>query len=169
MDAAPTAPPPLDSWQPWFDRHHAALLLLARQFLPPPDAEDAVQNGFIKFWNARHKARDPVAFLFTCVRSAALDLRRAALARRRRESVAPPALLLLQSPAEKDERRRMIEAALQRLPLDQREILILKIWSDLTFAQIASALGLSPNTAASRYRYALEKLQSLLPAEARHD
>ena len=45
------------------------------------------------------------------------------------------------------------------LPAEQREVLALKIDGDLTFAEIAEVLGVSANTAASRYRYALEKLR----------
>ena len=49
--------------------------------------------------------------------------------------------------------------AVGRLPNEQREVLVMKIWNDLTFAEIASALGISQNTAASRYRYALAALK----------
>ena len=55
-----------------------------------------------------------------------------------------------------------IEAALQRLPAEQREVLVLKIWNELTFEQIAETLGIPPNTAASRYRYALAALRKEL-------
>jgi RNA polymerase sigma-70 factor (ECF subfamily) len=48
------------------------------------------------------------------------------------------------------------------LPEDQRAVVHLKIWEDMTFAQIGETLGLPANTAASRYRYALEKLEALL-------
>jgi DNA-directed RNA polymerase specialized sigma24 family protein len=46
-------------WQDWFDRHQAAILLFARQFLASvPDAEDAVQQGFIQFWKSQANAPD---------------------------------------------------------------------------------------------------------------
>jgi RNA polymerase sigma-70 factor (ECF subfamily) len=48
------------------------------------------------------------------------------------------------------------------LPHDQREVLVLKIWNELTFNEIAGALGISQNTAASRYRYALANLKKSL-------
>jgi len=38
-------------------------------------------------------------------------------------------------------------------------VLVMKIWDELTFAEIGQALGISPNTAASRYRYALAALK----------
>ena len=52
--------------------------------------------------------------------------------------------------------------ALARLPVLQREVLVLKIWQELTFDQIGAALGIPPNTAASRYRYALIALRKQL-------
>ena len=55
-----------------------------------------------------------------------------------------------------------MEAAIGRLPPAQREILVLKIWGELTFEQIAAQLDLSPNTAASRYRYAITALRKEL-------
>jgi len=48
------------------------------------------------------------------------------------------------------------------LPHDQREVLVLKIWNELTFSEIGDALGISQNTAASRYRYALAHLKKSL-------
>ena len=67
-----------------------------------------------------------------------------------------------QEHAASDERRRLIEAALGRLPVAQREVLVMKIWGGLTFPQIAAALDIPPDTAASRYRYALAKLREEL-------
>ena len=61
-----------------------------------------------------------------------------------------------------DETQRMLAAAVDRLPHDQREVLVMKIWNELTFAEIATALEISQNTAASRYRYALATLKKTL-------
>ncbi len=158
-----------DAWRQWLSRHQAALLLLARQYVPTAsEAQDAVQDGFLRFWTARHRAADQAAYLFACVRSAALDLRRSRLARHKREAAVAgePALT---GPPELDDRRLLIEAALAQLPEDQREVIVMKIWSNLTFAQIAAALAISPNTAASRYRYAMLRLQTLLSPEVTHD
>jgi len=63
-----------------------------------------------------------------------------------------------------DESQRALVAALDLLPRKQREVLVMKIWNELTFAEIASALEISQNTAASRYRYALAALKKNLPA-----
>jgi RNA polymerase sigma-70 factor (ECF subfamily) len=69
---------------------------------------------------------------------------------------------------ESDDRRVAIEDALQRIPPEQREVLVLKIWGELTFEQIGTELALSPNTAASRYRYALAALRQELAAADCH-
>ena len=58
-----------------------------------------------------------------------------------------------------DDSQRQLVAALDHLPRDQREVLVMKIWNELTFAEIGQALEISQNTAASRYRYALAALK----------
>ena len=58
---------------------------------------------------------------------------------------------------------------MNRLPKEQSEVLILKIWGDLTFDEIARTLDLSSNTVASRYRYALQKLKDSVPQELEND
>jgi RNA polymerase sigma-70 factor (ECF subfamily) len=68
-----------------------------------------------------------------------------------------------ESPALDDyEVRRSIRLAVEKLPPNQSEVVVLKIWEGMTFLEIAEVLGESPNTVASRYRYALEKLTRLL-------
>jgi len=154
------------SWQEWYDQYHRPLLLFARQIVASPsDAEDALQQGFVRFWKSRQSARDSVAYLFACVRSAALDARCARLSRQRHESQAAAQTPLLAGPPDLEDRRALLEAAIAQLPADQREVLVLKLWSDLTFAQIAEALAIPTGTAASRYRYALERLHTLLSPE----
>ena len=54
------------------------------------------------------------------------------------------------------------EVALAGLPVEQREVVVLKIYEGFTFAQIGELTEVSPNTAASRYRYALAKLEEKL-------
>jgi RNA polymerase sigma-70 factor (ECF subfamily) len=63
---------------------------------------------------------------------------------------------------EQDERAAQIEQALKTLPDYYQEVITLKIWGDLTFEEIAETLDIPMNTAASRYRYALEKLRRTL-------
>jgi len=68
-----------------------------------------------------------------------------------------------------DERRVAIEAALARLPADQRDVLVLKIWGERTFEHIGVMLALSPLTAASRYRSALKALRRELSSVEYHE
>ena len=58
-----------------------------------------------------------------------------------------------------------VEAAVKSLPQKFREVVTLKIWGELTFAQIAETLDIPMNTAASRYRYGLEHLRSKLSSK----
>jgi len=159
-------------WESWFDATAPALVLFARQWTDShADAEDVVQEAFVRFWRAgRHAAEDPKAYLFASVKRAALDARRGRLRRRRREAEAGrdrrPNEPVFESALERDEWRAGVEAALATLPEGQREVLVLKVWGGLTFPQIAAVLGVPPNTAASRHRYALEALRRRLAEEA---
>jgi RNA polymerase sigma-70 factor (ECF subfamily) len=160
-----------EAWRQWLRQHGAALFLFARQWTANhADAEDAVQMGFLKFWQWRSRAADQLAYLYSCVRSAALDQGRTDRRRSAREkSAAHGEELTFDFPVERGQRQEMIEAALGQLPADQREVVVLKIWAGLTFAQIADALNIPLNTAASRYRYALIRLEKELSEEVAHD
>jgi RNA polymerase sigma-70 factor (ECF subfamily) len=157
-----------DRWRQWLDRHGPALVLFARQWSATrADAEDAVQNGFLRFWKSRNTAREPVPYLYACVRTAAMDLGRGERRRDRYENAIEPGgdVSAFEFPVERREREAAIEAALNQLPGDQREVVVMKIWGELTFAQIGQALGMPLSTAASRYRYALARLEQELSEE----
>jgi len=143
------------------------MVLFARQWsATQADAEDAAQNGFLKFWRTRSRAKDELAYLYACVRSAAMDLGRGDRRRNAREiNSAKPDESAFEPSLERSERQAAIEAALNQLPGDQREVVVMKIWGGLTFAQIAEALGVPLNTAAARYRYAIAKLETELSEE----
>ena len=161
-----------DQWTDWLDRHGAALVLFARQWVSSrADAEDIVQEAFVRFWRSRQRAMDPTAYLYACVKRGVLDWRRGRTRRSRRERVAarPEVQSSFDGPLEQAERRNAIDLALLALPEDQREVLVMKIWGGLSFPQIAEALRISPNTAASRYRYALAKLREQLAEDSIHE
>ena len=61
---------------------------------------------------------------------------------------------------EREETHREVWAALRTLAGEQAEVVVLKIWEEMTFAEIGQILDTSPNTAASRYQYALGKIDS---------
>ena len=157
-----------DQWKQWLDRHGSAMLLLARQWAASQsDAEDIVQEAFIRFWRSRERVSEPTGYLFACVKHVALDWQRGRRRQVRREAgvARPESESMFVAPIEQDERRSAIEAALRSLPENQAEVLVLRIWGELTFPQIAAALGTPENTAASRYRYALARLREQLAEE----
>jgi RNA polymerase sigma-70 factor (ECF subfamily) len=108
-----------------------------------------------------------VPYLYACVKRGALDWQRGRRRQTRREQAAarPEAEPRFEGPVEQDERRAAIEAALATLPAEQAEVLVMRIWGGLSVPQIAAALEISPNTAASRYRYALARLREQLAEE----
>jgi RNA polymerase sigma-70 factor (ECF subfamily) len=157
------------TWKDWLEAHGPKLLLCARQWTRSlADAEDVVQEAFVRYWrHQRHLPGDPQALLVTSIRRAALDHARRQARRSVREEKADGGLEERECtfdalPGDDDERRQEIEVALQRLPVVQREVLVLKIWNELTFEQIGAALEIPANTAASRYRYALAALRKEL-------
>lgn len=161
-----------DSWKNWFQRYGPKLLLCARQWTRSvSDAEDVVQEAFVRYWrNQRHLPGDPMALLITSARRAAIDLARRDQRRAQRDEAAAdgdPAPYF-QPGFEQGERQDAVEAALRRLPREQREVLMLKIWGELTFHQIAAELQIPANTAASRYRYAVTALRDQLTAADHH-
>ncbi|MBI2813895.1 MAG: sigma-70 family RNA polymerase sigma factor [Opitutae bacterium] len=157
------------TWKQWLEAHGPKLLLCARQWTRSfADAEDVVQEAFVRYWrHQRHLPGDPQALLVTSIRRAALDHARRQARRAAREEKADGGLeerdcAFEPQPGEDAGRRQEIEAALQRLPSVQREVLVLKIWNELTFGQIGATLEIPANTAASRYRYALAALRKEL-------
>lgn len=172
MSEPPIHPPCDGDWSGWLAEHGPRLLLAARQYLASlADAEDVVQEAFIRFWRTRDRAHDPLAYLYACVRTAALDRLKRDASRRKRDQAAAEARPASQPPlfvveAARRERQEQLEAALQTLPREQRSVLVMKLWGGLTFAQIAEVEAIPAATAASRYRYALEALRRVVPADA---
>ena len=156
-----------EDWKVCFSELGPGLLLFARNWVQSAaDAEDIVQEAFVRFWRRNQSPADR-GLLYAMVRSIALDLIRKDTRRARREatvvsesdqSVEPQFQI-------EDESQQALAMALARLPNDQREVLVMKVWNDLTFAEIGKALGVSQNTAASRYRYGLAALKKILPAQ----
>ena len=167
-DSVPTSA----DWRTWFETYGARLLLVARQWTrSAADAEDVVQEAFVRYWRGqRDLPGNPLPLLITSVRRSALDLIRRSDRRERREQshVDLHAEAWFEPNPEGDERANRLEEAVVQLPSEQREVLVLKIWGGLTFAEIAAQLELSPHTAASRYRYALAALRQSLSTLESH-
>lgn len=160
--------PDFDQGDDLLGRYGPELLLFARQWVDIyADAEDVVQDGFVRYWKKRRGVDDPAAYLFICVKSCALQWVRGEARRKRRELKAAECGGESQGMFElglvEDERRVAIEKALVDLPVEQREVVVLKLWSGLTFEQIGKVAGVSVNTAASRY--GLKALKGVLSKE----
>ncbi len=134
-----------ENWKVCFSQIAPGLLLFARQWTrSTADAEDVVQEAFVRFWRKQHNI-DNRSLLYATVRSIALDFLRRDSRRARRESaVFSESECGVQPEFEiENESQQELAAAVALLPNEQREVLIMKIWNDLTFAEIATVLGIS--------------------------
>jgi RNA polymerase sigma-70 factor, ECF subfamily len=154
---------------PIYDAHAPALFaFLLNLTRSEAEACDLVQDLFVKL--AKRPAllggvRELRPWLFRLAHRQMLDAyRRRAAHDRAVESAAREVELFAtaESDPEIDAFRAAVSRAMAELPGEQRAVVHLKIWEDLTFAQIAEALDIPANTAASRYRYAIDKLEALL-------
>jgi RNA polymerase sigma-70 factor (ECF subfamily) len=117
-------------------------------------AEDAVHEVFERLLRGDVVITGSAApYLYRAVRNAALNHRRT---QAREASVEGD---WLEGPHDGEDVAFELQSVLRELPEEQREIVILHIWGQMSFDEAASALGISPNTAASRYRYGLTKLR----------
>jgi RNA polymerase sigma-70 factor (ECF subfamily) len=152
-----------------YDKHaqplYAFLLNLTRD---EADTRDLLQDIFVKL--ARDPellagVRDERAFLVRLAHNAAIDLiRRRGTRDKTREQFAAEIISPFAPAGDPDEQtfRAALAGALAELPAEQRAVVHLKLWDGLTFEQIAGALDIPLNTAASRYRYGLDKLRERL-------
>ncbi len=121
-------------------------------------AEDVLQEVFLKLLQRDYVPDEPKPYLYKAVQHAALNALRAnrkttALTGTEPWFAAPHGDYLAEA---------ALQSGLQQLPLDQREVLVLHLWGGLSFAEIGAVLSISHNTAASRHRYALQKLRAML-------
>ena len=152
-------------WRRWLDEHARRLLLFARQqSRSPSDAEDLLQDALVEALDRTGRREPPpLPLVFATIRRRAIDRARSEDRRRLREETARPDVeAWFDTDAVDAETARMLEQAVKTLPAEQAEVVTLKIWGDLTFAEIAEVVGCPPNTAASRYRYGLETLRENL-------
>lgn len=160
MSAHPTE----DEWNSWLAENAGRFLLFARQQTRNShDAEDLLQEALIESWK-RAAGRPEPALVFTTIRRRAIDLARSTDRRARRELAADSEKQepYFTSAHEDREEALLLEKAIHHLPQNQREVLTLKFWGGLTFAEVASTLEIPAGTAASRYRLALEALRLTL-------
>lgn len=155
------------TWKAWLSENGPRLLLFARGWgKTREDAEDLVQEAVLRLWHHQAKSEGSppdLPLAFSTIRFCGLNLHRTDTRRRKREN---HILFLndfrdvwLDPVMEDDEDSERLRVAVEALSPKLREVVVMKIWGDLTFQQISETLAISPNTAASRYRYALEALE----------
>jgi RNA polymerase sigma-70 factor (ECF subfamily) len=144
--------------------HYLAVRLGSREA-----ADDVVQSAFLRAVKSRRRFRDvenPAAYVFQIARNEVLRA-----AKKRRvvlRALAADELFVTASTIELDqEDAEVVAAALSRLDADDREIIELKIFSGLTFREIAAITGMQQGTVATRYRRALESLRGWLAKQFR--
>ena len=152
-----------------YDEHAPALFaFLLNLTRNEADTRDLLQDIFIKLARSPdllRDVRDERSFLLRLAHNAAIDLMRRRTTRdQRNETFTVESLSPFASTADPDEQafRNALAEALGELPPDQRAVVHLKLWTGLTFEQIAATLEIPMNTAASRYRYGLDKMRDRL-------
>jgi RNA polymerase sigma-70 factor (ECF subfamily) len=148
----------------WFEAFYeakaAALVLYGRALgLGHGEAEDVLQETFLALMQKDEMPREPEHYCLRTFRNRALNYKRSLWRRLTRELESQRWFekTVSESPAE-----RAAMAQLATLPGEQREVIVLKIWNQCTFEEIGALLDISPNTAAGRYRYGLQKIKSQL-------
>ena len=129
-------------------------------------AEDLLQAVMLRVVRYRRKLAkvdNLRAWLFTLARN---EARRRHGKSRLPESDTVDPMLLTAPPDEEVEDGEALRRAVARLAPERHEVISLKIWQQLTFSEVGEVLGISRNTAASRYRYALEDLRGFLGGTA---
>jgi RNA polymerase sigma-70 factor (ECF subfamily) len=140
-----------------YERKAAELILYGRALgLSHNEAEDVLQETFLGLMQKPQIPLKPEHYCVRSFRNCALNYRRSLWRRLTRELEA--SRWFEKSPGESPAERAAMRC-LAELPLEQREVIVLKIWHHCTFDEIGELLDISPNTASGRYRYGLQKLK----------
>jgi RNA polymerase sigma factor (sigma-70 family) len=155
-----------------YEKHRDPLLIVAIALSHRTDvAEDAVHDVFVAF--AENLAGFELtgslkAYLATCVANRVRDLMR----RKRRTTIEPIPDGNVGSDRDEpsgriicNEELQMMNSALARLPSEQKEVIVLRMYGQLRFRAIAQSTGVSVNTVKGRYRYGINNLRSMLNGE----
>jgi RNA polymerase sigma-70 factor (ECF subfamily) len=140
-----------------YEAKAAELILYGRALgLSHGESEDVLQETFMALMRRDSPPDQPEHYCVRSFRNKALNYRRGLWRRLTREfeSIRWFEPSSAENPAESDAMER-----LTTLPADQREVIVLKIWHNYTFEEIGELLEISPNTAAGRYRYGIQKLK----------
>lgn len=143
-----------------YDAQAAALILYGRALgLSHGEAEDVLHEVFTALLRLDAAPLQPDHYLVRAFRNRAFNRKTSLWRRLTRELES--VRWFERSPTESP-REQAAMRCLQTLPPEQREVIVLKLWHDHTFEEIGALLEISPNTAAGRYRYGLQKLRACL-------
>ncbi len=161
-----------DSLRRIYEAHKDHLLTLARSLTGSRNAaEDIVHDVFVALAGSLPKRRVKTSlrgYLSVSVCNRVRDLARTEIRQRRDEAAvrrAPEDMTAPDACAAEIELTERLDGALEQVPLDQREVLLLRTQAGLSFKEIARHQGIPVNTAQGRYRYGIDKLRSLLNSE----
>jgi RNA polymerase sigma-70 factor (ECF subfamily) len=141
----------------------AGLILYGRALgLSHGEAEDVLQETFIALLKKDEEPEKPEHYCIRSYRNRALNHRRSLWRRLTREL---ESRRWFERAETETAQERAAMKSLAGLPPEQREVIVLKIWHEHTFEEIGQLLEISPNTAAGRYRYGLQKLRASLKGE----
>jgi RNA polymerase sigma factor (sigma-70 family) len=149
----------------WFEAHAARLVLYARQ-LAGERAPDVVQDAFVRLMQAPREPSNVKAWLYRAVRNAAVSSARTEQARaRRHERLGRQQPAWFQTSADDDNDPLDAAAAqscLAGLPAPLREVVVLRIWAGMSFAEIAETTGLPVSTVFDHYRRGLAAVRQAM-------
>ena len=151
-----------DEVQSLYQQHGPGLLLYACSLLGRKHAaEDVLQQVFMKLLQQNTIPHEPKPYLFRAVHNAALNLLRSESKHIELADIEP----WFEAPEHDRTARITLTTELMRIQQEQRQVLVLHLWGGLSFDEIATMLAIPANTAASRYRYALQKLRAVMQPE----
>lgn len=156
---------PTPAWcERLYDTKAAGLILYGRALgLSHGEAEDVLQETFVALLRLKERPAEPERYCVRSYRNAALNYRRSLWRRLTRELESHR---WFERAPDESAGERAAMRGLAELPSVQREVIVLKFWNHCTFEEIGEMLDISPNTAAGRYRYGLEKLRASLKGES---
>ena len=147
----------------WFAAYAPGLVLYARQWLSCAAAEDTVADVFLRLMEQTSEPQNVKAWLYRSVRNSATSAIRSMSRRRKHEELAAQARVALFEPDFAGEiDAASAELILRTLAREQREIVTLRIWAQMSFKEIAAVVDLSASTVFDHYRQALAQIKQKL-------
>ena len=161
-----------NAFEALYDRHHRAAYGLALRILADTaTAEDVVQDAFLTVWrqaSTYSESRGTVrAWLLAIVHHRAIDYARKRSYREERQQliddvILPPDSSDTSEAARKNVEGQKVREAIERLPRDQQDSILLAYFGGLTHDEIAQKLGLPLGTVKGRLRIGLQKMRGYL-------